>query len=895
MQKVIRGTAAGASLLTVGGLGFLGFVLNRRRKPAMQQAKEFFAERREAVAQEVDRVFKLFERSGEVLGSKDRIKDRGYQGQTRELSEKTFENVDDLIVMSSEVERVMEEAESLIHPQNPISKTVNVFSGSRYSRGVDRISGKPLIFERDKGLPLALEAALQAQASAADESRDGKPPESIQLTFEEVFAHFHERSERASVTLDRIEASLLQVNDGLTALQADIDRATKVEQESRRLAKENEYFEVPSFFDKLLPSAQMDFDAADVISGSDPVTAVDSHLPDGTRKIQEGLQLAASIKRGHQELLPHLREMAPLLEAVGYETGWIDERLTEMTAHAEELFAKAAAHSVANEALAFNREVDSLGDRATRCLEIAKQLKADLEPSVPQLERTIEDARKKIGDQLGLLSHQVLHEKPRDPDDDLAAGRRQIDVIVASLHTGNMEAANEAVTQLKREVLEGNQVVSDTLTAWEQFDSQLRTRQEETVAARQRQPTYETLVEATRKEYADNTYQLQAVDTTYPDEEATIDSHRDACRAHLAEAERLLKLSREFFDKGRILEATAMLDAIQEDVQLTNQTYSDLDNHARELEELTRANAAELTQLVAQIDRMNDDVNERRTMHPTIEFFQSKVQAVQVVSHEVEARTSARDPIGVAKRIEQLAAELEEVDSCVAADRKAHAEANRTVESAAAQIATGRRLIQRARQDGIPDSRTTSLLVRDIESYDGTLNEVRQRLSIPHDDWKAVNDAAIKIHSELGTASGRLQGELQQAEQASESLEASSQAVFEASRWTGGLGVKIFGSPGSRELERARRALHSANYEGTLELSRAASMVAGHAIQKAQREVARRQRDQLRRAEQRRRQRSISIGKSSGGGFGGFGGGGGGRISSGRSSGGSSGFSRSGW
>ena len=112
----------------------------------MHEAHKVFAERQETVDREVNRVFRLFERSGEVLGSKDRIEDRGYEGQTRKLSEKTFDNVDDLIVMSSEVERVMNEAQQLIHPSNPFARAVNTFSESRFQRGIEQISGKPLKF-----------------------------------------------------------------------------------------------------------------------------------------------------------------------------------------------------------------------------------------------------------------------------------------------------------------------------------------------------------------------------------------------------------------------------------------------------------------------------------------------------------------------------------------------------------------------------------------------------------------------------------------------------------------------------------------------------------------------------------------------------------------------------
>ena len=894
IRNVMRKTAAGTGLLTLGGLGVLGFVLNRKRYPTMQQAREIFAERKESVGEEVQKVFQLFERSGEVLGSKERITDRGYEGQTRELSEKTFENVDDLIVMSSEVERVMGEAESLIHPKNPLSKAINVFSGSRYAQGIERISGKPLEFRRDKGLPLALEEDGVPVEGAGEVGPDGQPPESIRLTFEDVFARFHDRSERATVTLDRIETSLLEVNDGLAALQGEIDAATADEQRLAALAEENDYFRVPAFFEALIPSAQADSDEADSISGSDPVKAVSEQLPSGTRKVTEARHLANSLLRGHEQVLPRLRRVAPQLEAAGYDATWVDDRLTEMTDHANQLFAKAAVESVAEEAEEFGLAVDAMAERADRCLEISQQLDAELEPSVTKLAGRIEESRQAIGQRLSLPIQQVLHEKPRDPDDDLAAAQQQVEVIKAALNSGNVEVASEGVSNLQREVDEGNQTIDDTLKAIDEFDSALRTRQEETAETQAKLPPYESKVAKLEQQFVASTQRLQTIDPTFPDEEATIHSHRDACRQQLAESERLLKLSREFFDKGRVLEATAMLDAVHEDVQLTNQMFLDLDEHSRMLDELLRTNEAELAKLVSQIDRMNDDVSDRRTMRPTMEFFQDKVQAVQLVAHEVESQKHARDPIAVAAQIEKLTIEFEEVDARVEADRNAHAEANRAVDSGASELASGRRLVQRARQDGIPDNRATGTLVQDIESFDAKLGQVRNRLEVPHDDWKEVHEQAVVFHSQLSESTGKLRGELQRASAAAETLESASRTVFEAARWTGGWGVRIFGSPGSKELERARAALHQADYNATIELSRAASMVAGHSIQKAQREVARRQRDQMRQAEKRRRQRSISIGSTSGGGRRASSSR---RVSSGRSRSRSnnSGFSRSGW
>ncbi len=141
-------------------------------------------------------------------------------------------------------------------------------------------------------------------------------------------------------------------------------------------------------------------------------------------------------------------------------------------------------------------------------------------------------------------------------------------------------------------------------------------------------------------------------------------------------------------------------------------------------------------------------------------------------------------------------------------------------------------MTERAREDGIPDSRVTSSLIQEIASFDDQLQDLQRRLSVPHDDWRQVHDSALEMHRQLSAAAGRLGGELQIAEQAAESLESAAQQVFQAAQWTGGLGVRILGAPGSRELDRAREALQKANYTAALELSRASALMAGQAILK---------------------------------------------------------------
>jgi hypothetical protein len=267
------------------------------------------------------------------------------------------------------------------------------------------------------------------------------------------------------------------------------------------------------------------------------------------------------------------------------------------------------------------------------------------------------------------------------------------------------------------------------------------------------------------------------------------------------------------------------------------QKYGEVDEHLARLRERERENHAKLKAMVARIDNLTSRVSDRRTTEPTTQEFRQTVENVQRVAREVESQQAARAPFQAAADAEELTLKLDDIEALIEADRRAHAEAGRAVESAGSQAAVARRLKQRARQDGIPDNRATTSLVGSISKMNEDLEVTRRKLDGEHLDWKVVHEEAITIHRQLDELSGRLRGELQIAERAAEAVESSSRDVFQAARWTGGWGVRIFGSPGSREIERARDALQRADYQVAINLSRGASMAATQAMVQAQRDV----------------------------------------------------------
>ena len=262
-----------------------------------------------------------------------------------------FEDVDDLFVMSSEVERVMGEAREMIHPKSVTGRISNMFSGSRYEQGVNHISGKPLKFERNKGLPLVIKRE--------SEQTGEEPPEEVTMTFDKVFEAFHERTATAEHTLNTIEHGLMQVDDNLKLLQEQIETATKLDSELAEAADDDGMLSLPSLFEKLIPSAQEDFDEADNITVTDPVEAIQNQIPRGSRKMGDGLAIVRTVQKARSDVFPKLNEHAPKLQELGYNTNWIQQRVAQLGERGNQLVETAIDRSIAEDAEQFDAEVMS--------------------------------------------------------------------------------------------------------------------------------------------------------------------------------------------------------------------------------------------------------------------------------------------------------------------------------------------------------------------------------------------------------------------------------------------------------------------------------------------------------------------------------------------------------
>ncbi len=858
-QRMIRNTLAGASGLTALTLCGLLIWLNRRRAGVRSRAIAALTRQQTMVKQAMDDVLKLFHRSNEILGSSEKVEKRGYVGETDRLSDATFASIDDLLVMSNEVERVMGDARQLVFPDNLLRRLTNTFRATPFHQALHQIDGKPLVFHRDQGIP-----AILANPSNSPQSTDDETglPATVNLTFDEVLSAFRQRCADANATLDELEEYLLTVNDALRSLQSQMEETISTDRMMHQAAEADGWFLIPSLFDVLLPSAQSDFDAADAIVLTDPVTALRKHVCSGQRKIDQANQVLDTIAQARRNLLPQLKENTKALTAMDYGTEWMESALTQLGDDANQLFALLAQQDAAESITRFQTQVESLKSDAQLCVRMAQQIDQTLRPALDSLREHILSGRKTMGERLRLRPDTMLREPSRCPDDHLAAASDNVSACSTSIQHGDATAAATAADHATTNLAIGNGIIDQSIAALDAFQPtyEKRTRRQE--AIQQRIPKMKIRCDDAHRVFLDSALRFKSGDPSFPDANDNIDAALDDAIAMVDVIQSNRKQADAGFSKGEVLRAMRLLDEAEQAACTAFHRFEDIEEHlasaTRQLEHVNITWQDALTRA----ESIRGELRDRRTARATIDRFDRVAGELERINQRMTVTDKQRDPFSDARPIQQFIEQLETMESHLQADRNAYEEAARALRGAEAQCATARRLTVQSKRDGIPDSRETTACVREIQDLEGTLSVAAKRLNLPHQPWKDVGAEAAKIHASLSLASSRLQNELESAQQLVESFRITSELVIQAAGWSGPLGVRIGGSPGSRELDRARTMLNQGDYRAVSGLIRAASQAAQTAIFQAEREVARRRRKQARAVEQarrhRREQRTIS-------------------------------------
>lgn len=840
------GGAAGA-----GALILTGWVGHRRRRRVKDPATVVFQQWEEALKNKTTELFALLDKAGSTVGNAAMLERSGWSGTTRDLAFGAIRDVDQLFVMSSALDQVLEQARKLIQPDNPLAAGRNLVSGGQYRKALDLLEADHIRFGPESTIPSILASAPDRPWRGLLGRREDCEP--FTLTFSGLNGAFNERAARAVAALDRVGTAWSRMGDALTGLEDRLDDAVRLEKEVNAAEATDRRFGMDPVFASLIPAARADWAAAAELGVADPVQALDGPWAEGSRKTDDAAALCQAVLGFRAASLPAIQQNETTLTAAGRQTGWIGATLDDLSQTAETLSATAVSRSISQDLAAWQTAALALRDRTLESVAQQERATSSSLPALAALDTRIEAERVRLAALLGISPDHILTESGRNPSTGLAAARGSHEAALTELDRGDPAAARSSLDEAAALMTASGQLVDQAIQSHDAHKARMQSLTAESARLSALLPEHAAILDSLCQGWAPAALHPFAADPSYPDPGESVSDNLRRAEDLLASALDRTKAGDEACHRGALL---AAMDCHREAASGQTAAAAQLQAIVQQRDAITaatRTNAAESERLTRFRSNLQSRAEEPVTMVPTRTLLRSVSADLDAALAAAAATGLAANPFAAADALATCQAGLAALEHRLQHDRERFAEASRSVAHAQRQLSTALPMIRQAAQDNIPDSTTTAQARTSLGQLEEALVSVTQALQQPHGDWNECDRAADQIAADAATWQARLQGELQRAAASVEALQRAAQLVRSAGGWSGALGVRITGIPGQGRLEQAREALNQGDYDTATRAAEAAHREAQQAIAAAEAEQRRRRQEQERQEESRRR------------------------------------------
>ena len=919
-QKKARKTfiqRAIATICSIFAALFAGLFLwlNRKRAPAKSRAKERLVQREKEVRDELDGMGELLKRADVVIGDRETIARKGYQGKTKQLSSKALDDIEQILVMSSSVDKVIDEAKQKIEPTSLWTKVTNWWSPENFNEGFEILENKPIEFGENEGIALVREH----DAINDPNNTDGDGPRKISLSFTELFKIFRERSISAHQTIGQVESGWTQIVSTNKDLQSAIDKASQHEQKATEATEEDGLLHVPQLFDELLKSAQADQDEAELVGKTDPISAIEGPATTGLRKAANADELARQLSGVREALIPSIRKNSQELDQRKRNIDWVDAALDDFTDRARQLATDALTNDVGdgiNQWRVSFKKFDAAVSNAVRLHDLSVN---DITPTIETEIANVHTAKETIARRLDLPVTNILTELNNDAIKSLDSARDHNAACRASLDRGDPPAAELSADEAQHWIDDARFISSRSLEVLDSLLPDVQSLETQIGSANARLSNTQRLLTDLQDCFAKSSLSLEGakwgISQTNSATESSQEESAPAPSIFVADLFLLAKRQSEksqdaaasaknLYADGRLLAANKSLEDGQQQIQCCAHNQSLIEKLAVQLQQMVEDNTGIITLLQKRFEDVAHQMQQHFVTSQTHALLEKKHQDFTDLCQAIESESVRRDPFNEASAINAVDGEFEELLSQIEIDKELYAEASRSVGSLEQAIQQSNSAVSRSQRDQIPDSRNVQQSIQSLQNADRHAGDLRTRLTIPHENWRSIDQDADNMLATVTDTLANLQSELDAAQSAANEIRNAAASYQRALNWSGGDGIRANPGTARRTLDQARALLGRGQYHSAVEYARQAQQKINNAIAIAEtavmtRQAARRRaRERQRRAAHRRSTNNRSI--LSGGGSGRSRSSGGwsrstARSSSRSSSSGRGGFSRSGW
>ncbi|TQF14131.1 hypothetical protein FJV41_20285 [Myxococcus llanfairpwllgwyngyllgogerychwyrndrobwllllantysiliogogogochensis] len=830
------GAAGGAGLLLAGVWA------RRRRNASRRKATELHARWRTAIDEKTHALFGLLERTHLCAGKSREDIEKRFEGVTRERGQQLASDVDELFLLATAAARVLHRAEELLEGAG-MTKALGAHLGTaRYEQVTRLLRDEPIVFHPDEGVEDVLRGPRTEAQRLIGDLKSYQP---FSLSFEALLEAFNTHAERALVLVDSLEKAPTTSVDSVKVLES-------FSAELKTTASGDAVLRVKDVIGHVTPCLDSLAKQARSLLGMDPLAALEGPLAQGARRMDDALALVTVLDVAAREVLPVVTQAGKALGGAGLSRRWLDDALAALGHTAEET-AKALVDQPVKESVeVLGQSFSALATRATEADELVA-LSARARDSLARVEKETAKARAELGQSMDKPASAMLREKDADPTDRHASGAHSLTEARAALAEGQLDAALTALTATLTRVGEVEALIAGSHEARKSFAARRDACRAEARRLEVRVADGTVLLEALTRGYRPSALRLRPEDPVHPEANGTVQDNLAEVALHRGEAAKRLAESELAYAEARLLATAALLTEVEARHARVHARLDEVEEKSRRLQSTEEGNARTL--LVAQglITACDTDASDARTMQPTRTARDAARQLLLAAVTSAETRPA--DPFDAAERLASACLSLEQVRQTAASDRAHHAQAEESLASANRALSFADQWIRQAANDGITDSRATTVAINALVTLRRELDTTMKDFAKPHGDWVAFDRVADRIASEAARKSADLRGELRAAEEASDAIRSAASLVQSAATWRG--------RAGGSQLDSARRALDKGLYQEALRSADSATREARDAIEEAEREEERRREEAREQARARESSSSSSFSSSS--------------------------------
>lgn len=802
------------TLASIAALALLLFlvVANRLRVPARNEAKKLFQKWHAQLDGKFDELFQLMDRTGVVVGSSAELKDRGFTGTTEALAKKTIRDVDELFIMSSATDQVMERVEKLVDPRSFPGKLVNAFSSRWHKKAISLLSSEPIGFDRKDHLKAILEPKAAAESetnrSLLGEADDYEP---FRISFEKLVEEYDNRQAIAREEITRLETGI----DGLPLTQQDLlETLGETAQLADALAArgaEDALFPLISLRQNLIPSASTSLEKAGQVGESDPVEAYESILPESSRLVTESQMIARTVESFRATDLPAMQRAVKRLGERERETAWVDDDLEKATARCEQLAELACADSIAEDWSVFDDDLTRLKGRTTRCEDLASQIEEKWYPAIQTGRTEVKSTREELSNALNLPSEKILNETGLSPDARIDKAILGLEAALTAIDRGEAITAEHGLAEVDSQLEEATAMLALSRECAEHhknIHSNLTTDRNSLIEVK---PSIATLLAEMESDYAPSVLTFQSrFGEPIEEGQLTIVNSIDRADRRLEKSGQELEESRAAFASGKLIQAYSLLEAVGNELGFARHQLALVRDQHEALREAEKENATRAESLQEFLDELLQLAEDPRTIQATIDSL--KLSGQKVLAFVDALESPQPDPFLLFRDGKLVERELRSFRDRISGDWEAHKVATKAETSAEAALTFCYQFIREAQTDNIPNSRALDRAIQRHAELSNELKTIELTLKSDHADWHDIFTQVAKIEGETAKVQGTMKDQLAAARNAAERIHQASRSISALQKWSSSYSIRANQKAGNKEFYGAEAALANGDY-----------------------------------------------------------------------------------